>query len=116
MQNLEDETLEVEKCACQSFLQACEVALQACPSEALGKLMYPIHLLIGNMSLISPLTATSPLNITLWHPIPSPYHPRKSAIAICSPGAKQQPLPGCEVEPDHPRDGEPASHPREPLQ
>ena len=33
MWNLEDEALEVEKCACQSFLQACGVSLQACPNE-----------------------------------------------------------------------------------
>ena len=43
MQNLEDEALELEKPACQSFLQAYGAALQACPNEALGKLMYPIH-------------------------------------------------------------------------
>ena len=59
MQNLEDEALEVEKHACQSFLWACGVALQACPNKALGKLMYPIHLLTGNMSLTGPLMATS---------------------------------------------------------
>ena len=40
MWNLEDEALEVEKHAHQSFLWACGVALQACPNEALGKLMY----------------------------------------------------------------------------
>ena len=74
MQNLEDEALE--KHACQSFLWACGVALQACPSEALGKLMYPIHLLTGNMSLTSPLTATSPLIIKLQDPIPSHCCPR----------------------------------------
>ena len=112
-QNLEDEALEVEKCACQSFLQACGAALQACPNEALGKLMYPIHLLTGNMSLTGPLMATSPLIIKLWDPIPSPCHPRRSATATHSLRAKWQHLPGHEVEPGHPRDREPTSCPRE---
>ena len=113
MWNLEDEDLEVEKCTHQSFLQACGAALQACPNEALWKLMYTIHLLTGNMSLTSHLTATSPLIIRLWDPIPSSCHPRKSATITHSPWAKQQHSPGCEVEADCPRDGESASHPRE---
>ena len=49
MQNLEEEALEVEKDACQSFLWACGVALQACPNEALAKLMYPLHLLMVSL-------------------------------------------------------------------
>ena len=63
MQTLEDEAIEEEKCACQSFLQACGAALQACPNEALGVLMYPIHLLTGNMSLTSLLMAAPQLTI-----------------------------------------------------
>ena len=39
MWNLEDEALEVEKCACQSFLWACGATLQACPNE--GNLCTP---------------------------------------------------------------------------
>ena len=113
MQNLEDEALEVEKCAHQSFLWACGVALQACPNEALGKPMYPIHLLTGNMSLTGPLMATSPLIFKSWDPIPSPCHPRRSATTTRSPRVKWQHLPGCEVEPDHPREEEPVSHPKE---
>ena len=101
MQDLEDEALEVEKCACQSFLWACGADLQACPNEALGKPMYPIHLLTGNMSLTSLLTATLPLTIRSKDPIPSPCCPRRSATATHSPRAKQQHLPGHEVEPDH---------------
>ena len=44
MQALEIEAIEDDRWACQSFLQACGVALQACPVEALGVLMYPIKL------------------------------------------------------------------------
>ena len=51
MQALEDEALKEESHSHQSFLQACGVALQACPHEALGIPMHPIHLLTGNMSL-----------------------------------------------------------------
>ena len=104
MHNVEDEALEVEKHACQSFLWACGVALQACPNEALGKLMYPIHLLTGNMSLTSLLMAASPLTIRLRDPIPSPCCPRRSATVTHSPRAKLQHLPGHEVEPDCPRE------------
>ena len=113
MWNLENEALEVEKHACQSFLWACGIAIQACPNEALGKLMYPIHLLTGNMSLTSHLMATSPLIIKSRDPIPSSCHPWRSATATHSARDKQQHSPRCEVEPDHPGDGEPASHPRE---
>ena len=70
--SLDDEALEVEKCACQSFLWACGAALQACLNEALGKLVYPIHLLTGNMSLTGLLTATLPLTIRSRDPIPPP--------------------------------------------
>ena len=85
MWNLEDEALEVEKHACQSFLQACGVALQACPNEALEKLMYPIHLLTGNMSLPGLLTATLPVTIKSRDPIPSPCCPRRSTTTTHSP-------------------------------
>ena len=103
MQNLEDEALEVERYAHQSFLHTCGVALQACPNEALGKLMYHIHLLTGNMSLTSLLMAILPLTIRLRDPIPFPCHPRRSSTATHSPGAKQQHSPGHEAELDHPR-------------
>ena len=61
MQNLEEETLEVEKHTHQSFHQACAVALQACPNDTLAKLMYPLHLLMESPSLPGPLMATLPL-------------------------------------------------------
>ena len=90
MQTLEDEAIEEEKHAHQSFLQACGVALQACPNKALGVLMYPIHLLTGNMSLTSLLTAALQLTIRSRDPIPSPSHPRRPATATQSTRAKWQ--------------------------
>ena len=72
IQTLEDEAIEEEKCAHQSFLWACGVALQACPNEALGVVMHPIHWLTGNMSLTSLLMATPQLTIRLRDPISSP--------------------------------------------
>ena len=105
MQNQKEEALEVEKHSCQSFLQACGVALQACPNEALGKLMYPLHLLTGSLSLPGLLRATSPLTIRSIDPIPSPCHPSRSATAVCSPRAKQHCSPEHKAELVHP--GEP---------
>ena len=63
MQILEDKALEEERHSCQSFLQAC-------PNKALGILMYPIHLLAGNMSLTCLLTAAVQLTIGSRDPIP----------------------------------------------
>ena len=78
MHNLEDEALEVEKHAHQSFLWTCGVALQACPNEALAKVMYPLNLLMGSPSLPSPLMATSPWlqgqRIMLLAPLPQQTH------------------------------------------
>ena len=102
MWNLEDEALKVEKCACQSFLWACGAALQAFPNEALGKLMYPIHLPTGNMSLPRLLLATLPQTIRPRDSVPSPHHPRRPATTTHSPGPKWQ--PGCEADSDHPKD------------
>ena len=76
IQTLEDEAIEEEKHAHQSFLPACGVALQACPNESLGVLMYCIHLLTGNMSFIGLLTATLQLTIKSRDTISSPSHPR----------------------------------------
>ena len=100
MQNQEEEALEEEKHSCQSFLWACGVALQAYPSEALGKLMYPLHLLTGSMSLPGLITATLPLIVRSWDHIPTPWHPSISATATHSPRAKQHHSPGCAVELD----------------
>ena len=59
MQDLEYEAIEKEEWDCQSFLEACTAALQACPLKAHGVLMYPLQLLTWNMSL-STLLMTTP--------------------------------------------------------
>ena len=89
IQTLEDEVIEEGRCAHLSILQACAVALQACPNQALGVLMYPIHLLTGNMSLTSLLMAAMQLTIRLEDPIPSPSHPRRPSTTTQSTRAKQ---------------------------
>ena len=116
IQTLEDEGIKEEKCACQSFLWACGAALQACPNESLGVLMYPIHLLTGNMSLTGLLMAAPQLTIRSRDPISSPSHPRRPSTTTHSTGTKQQHLPGCEVELDPSGVAEPVSCPGEPPQ
>ena len=90
MQNLEEEALEAEKDAYQSFLQACGAALQACLNDTLAKLRYSLHLLMRSPSLIGPLTMTSPLTARMKNPLTSPCCPSRPATAVLSPGAKQQ--------------------------
>ena len=84
MCNLEEEALEVEKYAHQSFLWACRATLQACPNEALAKLMYPLHLLMGSPPLPSPLMVTSPLAARLKNPVTSPHCPSRPMAAVPS--------------------------------
>ena len=110
MQALEDKALEEERHSHQSFLQACGVALQACPHEAIGILMYPIHLLTGNMSLTGLLTAAPQLPISSRDPISSPSCPRRPITTMHPTGNKLQHLPRHEAELEHSRDGEPTSH------
>ena len=62
MQHLEAAALEEEGRGCLSFLSACWAALQTCPPDALEVLMYPLHLLTGNMPLGTSLVS-SPLGI-----------------------------------------------------
>ena len=69
---LESEAIEEDGQACQSFLQACRVALWAYPAETLGMLKYPIQLLTGNMCLTGLLTAAPQQTISLRGPIPLP--------------------------------------------
>ena len=116
MQTLEYEAIKEEKHACQCDLQACGADLQACPNEGLGVLMYPIHLLTGNMSITSLLMATPQLTIRLMDPIPSPSHPRRPATTTQSTRARQQHLPEWEAELDPSGDGELVFHPGEPPQ
>ena len=70
---LESEAIKEDRQAWQAFLQACRVALQACPAEALGVLMHPIQLLTGNMSLTGLLMAAS--KQTINRGVPSPRLP-----------------------------------------
>ena len=86
------------------------------PNEALGILMYTIHLLTGNMSLSGLLTATPQQTIGSRDPIISPSHPRRPTTVTHPTGNKWQHLPRHEVELDHSGDGDPASHPRKPPQ
>ena len=113
MQTLEDKALKEKRHSSLSFPWACGVALQACPNEALGILMYSIHLLTGNMSLSGLLMAALQLTIGSRDPIHSPSHPRRPATTTPPTGNKQQPLSRCEEELDHSGEGEPTSHPRE---
>ena len=116
MRALEDKALKEEKCSHQSFLWACGAALQACPNEALGIIMYSIHLLTGNMSLPGLLMAAPQLTIGSMDPIPSPSHPRRPATTTHPTVNKQQHSPRHEGELDHSGDGELTSHPRKPPQ
>ena len=105
MQNLEEEALEVEKCAHQSFLWASGVALQGCPNKALAKLMYPLHLLMGSPSLPGSLTAT--WTTRLKNPVTSPHHHSRCTAPVPFPRAKQHQSPEQEAEADCPREPAP---------
>ena len=96
-----------EKHTHQSFLWACGVALQACPNEALAKLIYPLHLLMGSPSLPSPLMAISPLAARSKNPITSLCHPSRPMAAVPSPRDKWHQSPEQEAEADHPREPAP---------
>ena len=65
MQDIERETIEEEGRDCQSFLTACGVPLQACPPEACEILMYPLPLLMGNMSLAALLAISTQLSTAM---------------------------------------------------
>ena len=65
MQGLERDAIKKEGRDCQSFLATCRAALQACSSEAHGALMYPLQLLMGNMSLAT-LLAIHPRHPLAW--------------------------------------------------
>ena len=55
MLNLEHETLAEEGHDHQAFMEACSIALWACPLKAHRVLMYPLQLLTGNMQLATML-------------------------------------------------------------
>ena len=89
MQHLETDALGEEGRDHLSFLSACGAALQACPPNAFGILMYPLHLLTGNISLA-----------TLLFPPHQASTTREESTLLStpvattpSPGAKQPHLP-----------------------
>ena len=84
MPDMECEAIEKEGQDCQSFLESCRAVLQACPPEANGGLMYPLQLLIGNMSLPAVLVDTGHCN---WrtYPCSSSDHVRDT----CTPNGYQ---------------------------
>ena len=88
MEGLEREAIEEEERDCQSFLIASGAALQVCPLEAHGVLVYPLQLLTGNMSLAA-LLAISPEPCTaMWESAPANPHPTVSAEPAPSLGIK----------------------------
>ena len=73
------EAIEEEGQDHQSFLTACGTVLQACPPEACGVLMYPLQLLMGNMSFAALLALSPQLSTTVEEPAPATPHPTMSA-------------------------------------
>ena len=71
MEDLECKAIEKEGQDCQSFLEACGMALEACLTEVQGVLMCPVQLLMGNMSLATLLAATGQLATPIGRPIPA---------------------------------------------
>ena len=60
---LEHEVLTEEGHDHQVFMEACSAALQACPAETHGALVYPLLILTDNMLLVAMLASTPPLTI-----------------------------------------------------
>ena len=98
MQDIEREAIEEEGTDHQSFLTVCGVALQACPPEACGILMYPLQLLTGNMSLAALLAISPQPSTNMGKPNPATPYPTASAALMPTSGTKQQcPPPNQEV-------------------
>ena len=74
MQEMEREAIEEGRDP-QSFLTACRVELHVCPPEACGVLMYPLQLLMGNMSLATLLAISSQSSTAMGEPTPETPHP-----------------------------------------
>ena len=79
MQEIEMEAIEEEGSDHQSFLTASRAALQVCLPEACGVLMYPLQMLMGNMSLAT-LMAIFPQSSTAMGE-PAPETPCPTALA-----------------------------------
>ena len=79
MQEMERQAIEEEGRDHQSFLTACRVALQACPPETCGIFMYPIQMLMGNMSLVALLAIFPQPSTAMGEPAPATPHQTASA-------------------------------------
>ena len=109
MQGLEGEVIEKGR-DCQSFLTACGVPLQACPTEAHGILMYPLQLLMGNMSLATSLGHLPQASTAIEKPTPATPHPTMLAAPapiseikwLCHPSGEEATEPNTPAkEPTH---------------
>ena len=89
MQDIEREVIEEEGRDHQSVLIACWAALQACPPEAHGILMYPLQLLTGNMTLATLLAIFSQPSTKMGEPTPVTPHPTASVVPTLTLGIKQ---------------------------
>ena len=63
-----DESMQDFKC--EAIEKVCRAALQDCSTEVQGVLMYPLQLLMGNMSLATLLATTAQLAIPIGRPTP----------------------------------------------
>ena len=100
IRTLINEAIKEDGWACQSFLWACRVALQVCPTESLGIFVYPIQLLAVNMSFTGVLDGCTPQQtISLRGPILSPSHTARPTMVAHSTRTKQpHNLPGCTTQ------------------
>ena len=80
------------------FFGPVEWALQACPSEVLAKLMYPLHLLMGSPSLPGPLMVTLLLTARSKNPITSPIAPADLQLWCPLPGLNDTNLQSRKLE------------------
>ena len=89
MQDLECKAIEKEGWDCLSFLEAHGVALQACPTEVQGVLVYPLQLLMGNVSLATLLATTTILATLIGRPTPETSPPTVVETPTTPTGTKQ---------------------------
>ena len=82
MQDIEREAIEEEGRDCQSFLTACGAALQTCAPEACGIFMYPLQLLMGNISLAALLAISPQLSTAMGESAPATPHPTVLVVPI----------------------------------
>ena len=100
-QCLEMEAMEEEGRDHLSFVATCGVALQVCPPEAHGVLMYPLQLFMGNMSLTTLLAIHPPVSTTR----------EESTLVICNPSTPAAPTPSLGTKQWHPLPDKVASSP-----